>query len=342
VDKYSSDTSPKWWFGMLALFAITAVVRTPPVAASHLFAQAPAGQAPAIELARQGPRSLPEIEAAGIQLTFDVTSVKPNRSTAEAYSRFPLGPGDAYVPGGFFSAANQPLIVYLRFAYKLSLTELPGLPAWVYDDRFDIEARAPGNPTKDQMRRMMQSLLADRFKLVTHSEKQTKPAFNLVLAKAGRTGPQLQSHSEKNGSCEGSPTPPTPGPVNAPSPPSPKSGLQLPQFPCGSIGQIPASALERGRIGGRSVTMERIAAFLTNPYTGLDRPIIDRTGLTGTFDFSLEWSLRDPKQPIDSQREDTGPTILQALEEQLGLTLKSTTATASVLVIDHIEQPSPN
>ena len=88
--------------------------------------------------------------------------------------------------------------------------------------------------------------------------------------------------------------------------------------------------------------MERIAAFLTNPYTELDRPVLDGTGLRGTFDFSLEWSLRDPTLPAGSQREDTGPTILQALEEQLGLTLKSTTATVVVLVVDHIEQPSPN
>ena len=89
--------------------------------------------------------------------------------------------------------------------------------------------------------------------------------------------------------------------------------------------------------------MERIAAFLTSPYTGLDRPVLDATGLKGTFDFSLEWSLpQDPTQPAGVQSEDTGPTIIAALKEQLGLTLKSTTTTAAVLVVDHIEQPSPN
>ena len=282
-------------------------------------------------------------QVAGIR-AFDVASVKPNRSSTEAYSRFPLGPGDAYVANGnLFQATNQPLIAYVRFAFKLSQTDLPGLFAWVYDDRFDIEARTQTNPTKDQVRQMMQSLLADRFKLVTHTEQQTKPAFNLIVAKPGRTGPQLQLHSEKNGSCSTIPSPQTPGTAILPVPPSPRSGLQLANFPCGSIGPITASAPDRGRIGGRSVTMERIASFLANPFTGLDRPVRDATGLKETYDFSVEWSLpRDRTQPADSQRDDNGSTIFQALEEQLGLTLKSTTATVSVVVVDHIEQPSPN
>jgi uncharacterized protein (TIGR03435 family) len=275
---------------------------------------------------------------------FDVGSVKPNMSSAVASVRFPLGPGDAYVSGSLFSATNQPLIAYLRFAYKLSQSDLLGLPAWVYNDRFDIEARAQGNPTKDQMRLMMQSLLADRFKLITYTEKQTQRVFNLVLARAGKTGPQLQAHSE-NGSCStaSTPQPPTAAPSDAPPAASSTSGLQLPPIPCGSIGPIPASAPGRGRIVGRRVTVERIAGFLTNPFTGVDRSVLDRTGLNGTFDFSLEWSLEpDSAQPLGPQPEVTGPTFLEALQEQLGLKLKSTTGPVNVLVIDHVEQPSPD
>jgi uncharacterized protein (TIGR03435 family) len=273
---------------------------------------------------------------------FEVGSVKPNMSNAPANSRFPMGPGDAYVPGTLFSATNQPLIVYLRFAYKLGQSDLLGLPGWVYNDRFDIEARAQGNPTKDQMRLMMQSLLADRFNLMTHTERQTKAVFNLVLAKAGRTGPQLQSYSE-NEPCSAASTPQLPGasPPAPPSPPSSTSGLQLPPIACGSIGPIPASAPGRGRLAGRRVSMGRIAGFLTNPFTGVDRSVLDRTGLTGTFDFSLEWSLApDSAQPLGSQPEDPGPTFLEALRQQLGLTLKSTKGPVDVLVIDHLEHPT--
>jgi uncharacterized protein (TIGR03435 family) len=99
----------------------------------------------------------------------------------------PLGPGDVYPPnGGVFSGTNVPLISYIYFAYKVTGSQfqllLPHLPKWVLTDRFDIEARANGNPTKDQMRMMMQSLLADRFKLSMHYETQELPAFALVLA----------------------------------------------------------------------------------------------------------------------------------------------------------------
>lgn len=134
------------------------------------------------------------------RLQFDVASVKPSTSNAPATSRFPLGPGDAYIPGNLFSATNQPLIVYLRFAYKLGQSDLLGLQGWVYNDGIDIEARAPGNPTKDRMRFMIQSLLVDRFKLVTHTERRTKPVFTLLLAKPEKIGPQLQKHLD-DGSC---------------------------------------------------------------------------------------------------------------------------------------------
>ena len=89
--------------------------------------------------------------------------------------------------------------------------------------------------------------------------------------------------------------------------------------------------------------MGRIADFLKNPYTGIDRPVLDRTGLTGAFDFSLEWSIEpDPAQLPGSQSADTGSTFLQALQEQLGLKLKSTAGPVDVLVIDHVERPSEN
>jgi uncharacterized protein (TIGR03435 family) len=308
-------------------------------------AQSPPGLAQPAQSTTAAPRTLPEIEAADIGLAFEVASVRPNRSGAvTSSSRFPLGPGDAFGPGDLFSAVNQPLIAYIRFAFKLNQTDLPGLPSWVHNDRFDISARAEGTPTKDQMRRMMQRLLADRFKLHTHVEQQTKRAFELMLVKPGQTGPQLQPHSGRNGTCAAA-EPITSGrrPSGPPPPPSQKAGLQLPPFSCGSIGQIPSSGPGRGRTAGRDVPIARLAAYLTSPFTGIDRPIIDRTGLVGTFDFSVEWALADDlAQAPPTFPEDAGPAIAAALESQLGLTLKSTTAQVDVRVADHIEQPSPD
>jgi uncharacterized protein (TIGR03435 family) len=258
------------------------------------------------------------------RLSFEVASVKSDQSDAAATSRFALGPGDAFAPGALFAATNQPLIVYLRFAYKLGQTDLMDLPGWVYEERFDIEARAPGTPTKDGMRLMMQSLMAERFELRTHTERRTQSMFHLVLVKAGKTGPQLQRHPD-DGSCTTAPR------------------LELPPIPCGSVGPVPASRAGRARIVANGVTMTRIANFLKNPSTGVDRPVIDHTGLSGAFDMSVEWSLApDPAQPFSSQVEDVGPTFLEALRQQLGLTLKSTKGLVDVLVIDHVERPAPD
>jgi len=276
---------------------------------------------------------------------FEVASVRPNASSAPANSRFPLGPGDAYTPGTLFSATNQPLIVYIRFAFKLGQGDLFRLPAWVYDDRFNIEARAQGNPTKDQMRLMMRSLLADRFKLTTHTERQAKPLFDLVVAKTGKPGPQLRAHvSDRSCAAASASETGTAAPAAAPSEPSSRSGLQLPPIDCGSMGLIPASSPTRGRIGGRSVTIGRIAEFLTNnAYAGVDRPVRDRTGLVGTFDFSLEWVLPpDRGEPTSSEPADGGPTFPEALQKQLGLKLKSAKGPVDVLVVDHVEHPTEN
>lgn len=272
---------------------------------------------------------------------FEVASVRANHSTEQPSSRFPLGPGDAYVPGNYFSATNQPLIAYLRFAFKLSQGELSDLPAWVYDEHYDIAARATGSPAKDDMRLMIRSLLADRFQLKVHTERRSKPAFYLVLVKEGRLGPQLRANTQYSACRESSAvqTTVTEPPV-IPAEPSPKSGLQLPPIPCGAIGQIAASAPDRGRIGGRKVTMGRIAAFLKNPFTGVDRQVLDRTGLTGTFDFTLEWSPE--RESLSDQGLASGPSFLEGLQKQLGLKLVAATAPADVLVIDHIEHPSEN
>jgi hypothetical protein len=153
-------------------------------------AQAQAAQAPASTSAPSPPPSaqpakMPDWQmAAGGKMEFDVASVKQNKSGlppsgSHPHSNVPLYPGSAYSPnGGLFSATNEPVGFYISFAYKLDYLQLQfvvlGLPAWANSDRFDIEARAQGNPTKDQMRVMIQSLLADRFKLVAHYETRQK------------------------------------------------------------------------------------------------------------------------------------------------------------------------
>jgi uncharacterized protein (TIGR03435 family) len=105
---------------------------------------------------------------------------------------------------------------------------------------------------------------------------------------------------------------------------------------------MPTSAPGRLRLGGRNVTMELIASTLSVP-GGAERPVLDKTGLTGTFDFWIEYAPSDSPPPgAISQPDATGPTFLQALQEQLGLKLESQTGPVDVLVLDHVEQPSEN
>jgi uncharacterized protein (TIGR03435 family) len=272
---------------------------------------------------------------------FEVASVKLNKSTTQEWSRFPLGPGDAYVPGDLFLGVNQPLIAYLRFAFKRSQSELLDVPAWVYDEHFDIAARAAGTPTKDQMRLMIRSLLEDRFQLKIHTVRRRKPAFNLVVALPGRIGPQLGLNTSDS-ACSGRLTGQSASqkPTSKLTKPSAKSGLQLPPIPCGYIGAIPASAPDKTRFGGRRVTSERIAEFFTVAGV-VDRQVLDQTGLTGTFNFSLEWSPdHGPIGP--NEPAAPAPGFLRALRNQLGLKLVATTAPLDVLIIDSIQRPDEN
>jgi uncharacterized protein (TIGR03435 family) len=276
--------------------------------------------------------------------SFEVASVKSNRTEAPATTLFPLGPGDAYAAnGGRFRATNQPLITYLRFAYRLGPGDLLDLPRWVYNERFDIETRANGEPTKDQMRLMMRSLLKDRFKFAVHTEQQTQAIFDLELARPGRTGPQLRAHHTEECVAPIEPQFTT----LSPSQPARRSSsiFQLPTLPCGSTGfvTIGAPGGDRVRIVGNGEPMDRIAEALKSPPTGIDRHIRDRTGLSGTFDLSLEWSVvSDAVQAPITLQDDMPPRFLEALKTQLGLTLSSTRGPVDILVVDRVERPTEN
>ena len=140
---------------------------------------------------------------AGGKMEFEVASVRQNLSGKFTSPNFPLDPGNAYATTGGRFSADFGVITYITFAYKLSLTQeqrqamIANLPKWVANDRFTIQAKAAnGNPTKDQMRLMMQSLLADRFQLAIHFETQQMPVLAMALVRAGKTGPKLKPHSE--------------------------------------------------------------------------------------------------------------------------------------------------
>jgi uncharacterized protein (TIGR03435 family) len=251
------------------------------------------------------------------KLRFDVVSVKQNISDAKPVTNFPVGPEDAYTPsGGLFSGSGVTLYQYIALAYDFTIYDYQllksRLPDWVFMDRFDIQARASGNPTKAQIRLMIQSLLADRFKLAIHFETREVPVFALVLAKPGNTGPQFHLHSDQ--------------------PPCSTAS------PCGRLDSLP-NPPGQFKIGARDVTMGFIANVLATSELG--RPVFDRTGLAGNFDFTLEWTPNIPASP-DFVPDQSGPTYIEALKEQLGLKLESTRGPIQVPAIDHVERPDQN
>ena len=276
-------------------------------------------------------------KAAGGKMSFDVASVKPNVSSDRSSDNNVPIFGERYPEnGGLYSAKNTALSLYIAFAYKLSRTQFQPLnsamPKWAASERFDIEARAPAGTTKDQMRLMMQSLLADRFHLTAHFATPDTPVYALELVKPGVTGPKLRPHTEDP-------------PCGDPSAATFSNGSMLTTplgFPmrCGSpIGFVNLSGAS---YSGRDVSMATIAeSFITAPNNPIvDRPVLDRTGLTGNYDFVVNyWPQSNSTTPPP---DDAPPILFDAVKHDLGLKLDATTAPFNQLIIDHIEEPTPN
>jgi uncharacterized protein (TIGR03435 family) len=281
------------------------------------------------------PAAVPQWQIdAGGKKAFDVASIKLATGDFRG-PLFPLDNSDAFNPTGGRFFAQFTLLTFIQFAWKTRPTReqaqtiLAPLPKWVATDRFEIEARAGGNPTKDQMRLMMQSLLADRFHLALHFETRETAVFGLTLVKPGKLGPKIRPHSE--------------------GPPCDKAVDPDVVFPERCDAQALMARPGRALLAGsRNTTLDLIASSLAG-LGGLGRPGVDQTGLTGRYDFTLEWfdetgAFRpSPAAPAPGIAADAqGPSFLEALRDQLGMTMESTRAPVQFPVIDHIERLSEN
>lgn len=247
-------------------------------------------------------------------LSFEAASVKPNKS-GDINTRMSGG------RNGLVTVVNGTAKSMIRAAYGVDASQVVGGPAWIDVDRFDINAKAEGEITEARLTEMLKSLLADRFSLVVHKESRELPVYALVLARPdGKFGPQL---SRSGIDCAelaraGAPPPPPTGPATA-------ATQGKPIGPC-------SLRIGGGTIAARSNSMGDIARALIG---SVDRIVVDRTGLEGGFDLDLVWA----PNPIPEQ---SGPSVFTALQEQLGLKLESSRAPVDVVVIDRIEQPSPD
>ena len=261
-------------------------------------------------------------------LAFDTASVKPNKSGDEE-RYFRLDPR-----GGSLTVVNMQLRALITFAYQIQSFQLEGGPGWIASDRFDIlakpEREVPATGAfftgQDPLRMMLRTLLADRFKLVMHKETKELPIFELVVARQdGKLGPQLRPAAvdcAARTAAARAGTPPSFGP------PGPGS--------CGTT-MNPVS------VRGGGATMAMLASLLEGP---AQRLVIDRTGLAGNWDLEVNYtpdrSQLPPGVELPSPIDPNGPSLYTAIEEQLGLKLRPARGPVEVLVIDSVQQPSPN
>jgi uncharacterized protein (TIGR03435 family) len=246
---------------------------------------------------------------------------------------------------GRFEAVNVPLGLLLRQALQKPDYQIVGAPGWMDTERYSIRATAPENVPLTANTTMLLNLLKDRFQLATHRETRELPIFNLVIARAdGRLGPDLNrtpaecvaTIQERNAAAKaaaGRGAPPPLPPLGDPNGPP----------PCGFQRMGPGVAAGSGR------TLGDLAPYLADL---VSRPVLDKTGLTGMYDFMLKFApesagtpgilkLLSPGLPPPAGAGDSNsPSLAAALQEQLGLKLENARGPVEVVVIDRFEKPT--
>jgi uncharacterized protein (TIGR03435 family) len=259
-----------------------------------------------------------------------VASVKRNNSGSGQVTRG--------MQPGTMTFVNVPLRQLIVAAYGVQPFQVIGGPSWLTTDRFDITAKAEGAPPPAQMNLMLRALLSERFKLVARTEQREMPAYSLVKARDdGRLGPGLMPAAVDCGAAgRGRGVPPPPPPGGAPragGPAGPAGGCRVMIAP--------------GRL---TVAGQPIAQLATVLGQQLGQPVVDKTGLTGSYDFELSFMPdggrgmpigplppgAPPLPPIDPD----APSLFTALQEQLGLKLQSERTMVDVVVIDSVAPPT--
>jgi uncharacterized protein (TIGR03435 family) len=244
---------------------------------------------------------------------FEVTSVKQNTS---GHLSTAAPPHDVY------RAQNVSLGMLVQWAYGLAASEVVGGPSWREGIRFDVIGKFEDDASADEQLQMLRQLLVDRFKLQVHRTQKELHVYTLErVHDDGRLGPQLLTATRdctKEDELD------------------PKAAMKLfadglsPD--CGKFFSWPQ------RVAGTATDVSLLVRVL-GARAGLDGPIVDKTGLSGTFDWDLTWT---PSGPSTTNADPFGVSIFTALEEQLGLRLRPSKNVVDVVVIDHAELPTPD
>jgi uncharacterized protein (TIGR03435 family) len=229
---------------------------------------------------------------------FEVASVRPNQAgsaggeghTREKIEHSPIG----------LTMTNVTLSSCIKWAYGVRDFQISGAPGWFGTERYDINAKAPGPVSEDELKAMLQALLAERFRLAVRFEKKELPVYALAVA---RNGPKLHR----------------------------------------AAGDTPATMLLTG--GGlvfQSVSMADFADRLANRPLRVDRPVVDKTGLNGSWDFTLKFAdnAAELKSSLEGMEKGDpgGPSLFTVIQEQLGLRLEPAKSSIDALMVEHADR----
>jgi uncharacterized protein (TIGR03435 family) len=240
--------------------------------------------------------------------TITVATIKPTDPNRPGWT---LG-----TQGTHFYTVGTNMNDLIAFAYGVHAKQIVSGPPWFLTDKFDIEAvpDVEGKPNRDQLKSMVQGLLADRFQLVAHHEQRELAVYALTVA---RNGPRLTKST---------------------APPDVYSGYGFPRLGPGTTMKV------------MNMTLAAFTSALQR--TVLDKPVLDQTGLKDRVDFTLNWTPDDSQfiqwretgvnMASATDSPNAPPGLFTAIQEQLGLKLEPVKAMADVLVIDHAHQPSAN
>jgi uncharacterized protein (TIGR03435 family) len=247
--------------------------------------------------------------------SFEVATIRPSEAppNAGALLNFP-GPNR-------LSVTNFSLRMLIGSAFGPELGQgyqVAGGPDWLEKDRFVVLGQAAGTPTRPEMFGMLRTLLIDRFALKYRVETKEVDAYALVSMRTdGRLGPKL---TKWDGTCNGKTPPPA-----QPNSTGPR---------CSAFFRPPGMVM-------RGVTMTVLANMLSAQITNLGRPVVDKSGLAGEFDFDLETSFA-PAAANAGAADTAAPSVFVALQEQLGLKLEPTRTAVKVFVVESAQKPSEN
>lgn len=288
--------------------------------------------------------------------SFEVASIKP--SAPDTRGMMKMGTS----PGGRYTASGITVKILIQQAYDLKDFQISGGPSWLTSERYDIVAKADmPNINRDQLKVLLQSLLAERFNLKVHRETKELPIYTLVV---GKNGHKLHESEVKPDDAPSAAPPPDAGSrtviaVAAGGGGAPVGGDPVKILGGGGAAGVSASLPKGAAVmrmgGGRlSATMAPISTLVTMLSQQLGRPVLDKTGLTGKYDFTLEYTPDETQRsmgmgtgekpatesPLPS--DPSGPSIFTALQDQLGLKLEAQKGPVEILVVDHIERASGN